>query len=602
MYNPDNPLIVQSDRTMLLEVDNSRAEACRDRLAIFCDLVKSPEHIHTYRMSPLSLWNARASGMSAEEMETTLHDFAKYDIPGNVLVDLRDYVSRYGRLKLQREGSGLILRADDPLLMLEVASNRTIQPFIRRSLDDVSIEVPLIERGRIKQALIKIGFPIEDLAGYTPGDTIPFRMRDFMVSGGLYHPRDYQTAAADTFWAGGSVQGGSGVLVLPCGAGKTIIGMEAMARAQMQTLIVVTGITAARQWKRELLDKTTLTEDQVGEYSGENKEIRPVTIATYQILTARRKPKGDEEMGKWENDPTETGSPTPFPHSPITPVSSDVTDLGKAEGFIHFGLFDRQNWGLIIYDEVHLLPAPVFRMTAEIQAKRRLGLTATLVREDGREDDVFSLIGPKKYDAPWKELEKEGWIAAATCTEVRVPMENSVRLEYAIADRRDKYRIAATNPNKDEVVWALLRKHREDNVLIIGQYLDQLGKLADSVGAPLITGKTAQREREQLYAQFKAGEWKRLVVSKVANFSIDLPDANVAIQVSGSFGSRQEEAQRLGRILRPKSDGGPAHFYTIVTRDSNDQEFSVHRQLFLTEQGYRYEIVDMEEALEWGHR
>jgi DNA excision repair protein ERCC-3 len=584
MYNPENPLIVQSDRTLLLEVDNARAEACRDRLAVFCDLVKSPEHIHTYRMSPLSLWNARAAGMTAEEMEATLQKFAKYDVPGNVIADLRDYVGRYGRLKLNRGDGALILHSDDPILMVEILHNRTVQKFARRQIDDNTIEIPLLERGRIKQALIKIGFPVEDLAGYTDGDNLSFQLRDFTVgSGALFHVRNYQRGAADAFWAGGTVQGGSGVLVLPCGAGKTIIGIETMARAQMQTLIIATGITAARQWKQELLDKTTLTEDQIGEYSGERKEIRPVTIATYQVLTSRKSRQGDRETRRQGEVDVESG------------------DLGEAEGFVHLSLFDRQNWGLIIYDEVHLLPAPVFRVTAEIQAKRRLGLTATLVREDGREDDVFSLIGPKKADIPWKELEKEGWIATAVCTEVRIPMDDKVRLEYAVAEKREKYRVASTNPRKDNVVWALVRKHRHDNVLVIGQYLDQLDKLAQALAAPLITGKTPQREREVLYAQFRTGEIKRLVVSKVANFSIDLPDANVAIQVSGTFGSRQEEAQRLGRILRPKSDGSIAHFYSLVTRDTNDQEFAVHRQLFLTEQGYRYEIVDEEDALRWGN-
>jgi len=597
VYNPENPLIVQSDRTLLLEVDNPRAEACRDRLAVFCDLVKSPEHIHTYRMTPLSLWNARAAGMTAEEMEATLHRFAKYEVPANVLTDLRDYVGRYGRLKLEREEGALILRADNPLLMLELLYNKTIQKYVLRQRDDTTIEIPLLERGRIKQALIKIGFPVEDLAGYVDGDRVEFRLRDFTLSGALFHVRDYQRAAADAFWVSGSTRGGSGVLVLPCGAGKTIIGMEVMARAQMQTLIITTSITAARQWKQELLDKTTLTEEQIGEYSGERKEIRPVTIATYQVLTARRKP-GEEVMGS-SGDGVIGNPTTRSPHHP-TPQHLNA-ELGELEGFLHLGLFDRQNWGLIIYDEVHLLPAPVFRVTAEIQAKRRLGLTATLVREDRREDDVFSLIGPKKCDIPWKELEKEGWIATALCTEIRIPMDSRVRLEYAVAERREKYRIASTNPKKEEVVWALLRRHRDDNVLIIGQYLDQLQKIADAANAPVITGQTAQREREKLYGQFKAGEIKRLVVSKVANFSIDLPDANVAIQVSGTFGSRQEEAQRLGRILRPKSDGSIAHFYTLVTRESNDQEFAVHRQLFLTEQGYRYEIVDMDEALEWGN-
>ncbi len=587
-YNPDNPLIIQSDRTILLEVDNPRAEACRDRLALFADLLKSPEHIHTYRLSPLSLWNARAAGVTADEMVATLYEFAKYDVPGNVVADLRDYVGRYGRLKLHREGGGLVLRSEDRILMVEILHNRAVQKIVSRQIGEMSVEIPLIDRGRIKQILIKIGYPIEDLAGYTPGERLQFTMRDFTPGGALYRPRDYQDAAADAFWVGGSERGGSGVLVLPCGAGKTIIGMECIARAQMQTLIVVTGITAARQWKRELLDKTTLSEDQVGEYSGENKEIKPVTIATYQILTARRRPPLSSDKSD-KSDTSDPQAPRPTPNA----------DLGEDEGFLHLGLFDKQNWGLIIYDEVHLLPAPVFRVTAEIQAKRRLGLTATLVREDGREEDVFSLIGPKKFDAPWKELEKEGWIATALCTEVRIPMADDLRLAYAVADRRDKYRISATNSQKDDVIWALLRKHSDDNVLIIGQYLDQLQKIADACGAPLITGKTALPEREKLYAEFKAGEWKRLVVSKVANFSIDLPDANVAIQVSGSFGSRQEEAQRLGRILRPKSDGGFAHFYTLVSRETVDQQFAVHRQLFLTEQGYHYEILDMDEVLTW---
>jgi len=596
MYNAQNPLVVQSDRTLLLEVDNDRAEACRDRLSIFCDLVKSPEHIHTYRMSPLSLWNARAAGMTADEMVDTLHKFAKYDVPGNVVADLRDYVGRYGRLKLHREENALVLQADDPVLMIEILHNKTVRKFVLRQRDDRTIEIPLLERGRLKQVLIKIGLPVEDLAGYTDGDQLTFRLRDFIPSSGaLFHVREYQRLAADAFWAGGSVRGGSGVLVLPCGAGKTIIGMEIMARAQMQTLIVATGITAARQWRQELLDKTTLAEDQIGEYSGERKQICPVTIATYQVLTSRKSKRGAAaRAGEGAMDRT-SGSTADSPGS----NSASGESLGEMEGFIHLSLFDKQNWGLILYDEVHLLPAPVFRVTAEIQARRRLGLTATLVREDGREDDVFSLIGPKKADIPWKELEKEGWIATAVCTEVRIPMDNSVRLEYAVAERREKYRIAATNPRKDDVVWALARKHSDDSVLIIGQYLDQLQKLADALGAPLITGKTPQREREQLYAQFRNREVNRLVVSKVANFSIDLPDANVAIQVSGTFGSRQEEAQRLGRILRPKSDGSIAHFYSLVTRDTNDQEFAVHRQLFLTEQGYHYEIVDMDEVLRW---
>ncbi|HZO89228.1 MAG TPA: DEAD/DEAH box helicase [Chthonomonadaceae bacterium] len=590
-YNPQNPLIVQSDRTVMLEVDNPRYEECRDKLAAFCELIKSPEHIHTYRLTPLSLWNARAAGMSAEEMVGVLHEYSKYDVPGNILHDIRDYVGRYGRLKLYKADGRLLLRADDNLLMTEIRHTKSIQRFLLESVDARTVEVPLLERGRIKQALLKIGFPVEDLAGYTDGEFLEMRLREVARSGKPFLPRPYQEEAASAFWAGGTAAGGSGTLVLPCGAGKTIIGMQVMAKAQMQTLIIVTGITAAHQWREELLDKTTLTPDMIGEYSGERKEIRPITIATYQVLTARRdsarrgkKGRADQaslgvEMDEWAE----------------AEFSADTPEL--AEGYIHLDLFNRQNWGLIIYDEVHLLPAPVFRITAEIQAKRRLGLTATLVREDGREDDVFSLIGPKKADVPWKVLEKQGWIATALCTEIRIPMEDSCRLEYAIADPREKFRLASVNPRKEEVIAALFERHSEDNVLVIGQYLEQLESIVQRFEAPVITGKTPQREREKIYGAFKKGEIKRLIVSKVANFSIDLPDANVAIQVSGTFGSRQEEAQRLGRILRPKSDGSMAHFYSLVTRETRDQEFATHRQLFLTEQGYRYEIVDAESLL-----
>lgn len=589
MYHPENPLIVQSDRTVLLEVDNPRYEECRDRLAAFCELIKSPEHIHMYRLTPLSLWNARAAGMTAQQMADILTEYTKYDVPGNILHDIRDYVERYGRLKLFKSDGILVLQADDNLLMTEIRHTRSLQRFLLRQVDVRTVEVPLIERGRLKQALIKIGFPVEDLAGYTDGDHLDMRLREVTRAGKPFLPRPYQDEAATAFWAGGSEAGGSGALVLPCGAGKTVIGMQVMARAQMQTLIIVTSITAARQWRDELLDKTTLTADQIGEYSGEAKEIRPVTIATYQVLTVRRdpsKPRGrraavrpaasDAEPLEWEEPGERAG-------------------VGDAvEGFINLDLFNRQNWGLIVYDEVHLLPAPVFRITAEIQARRRLGLTATLVREDGREDDVFSLIGPKKADVPWKVLEKQGWIATALCTEIRVAMDDALRLDYVVAELREKFRIASMNPRKEDVIDTLLAWHRGDNVLIIGQYLEQLASIADRYGAPIITGKTLQREREKIYSAFRAGDIKLLIVSKVANFSIDLPDANVAVQVSGTFGSRQEEAQRLGRILRPKSDGCAAHFYSLVTRETRDQEFALHRQLFLTEQGYRYEIVDAE--------
>ena len=608
-YNPNNPLIVQSDRTALLEVDNPRYEECRDQLSAFCELIKSPEHIHTYRLTPLSLWNARAAGMTAEEMTGILAEYSKYDVPGNILHDIRDYVGRYGRLKLFLRDGSLMLQAEDNLLMTEIRHNKQVQKYLLNPIDARTNEIPLLERGRIKQILTKIGFPVEDLAGYTEGDHLEMRFREITRKGKPFMPRPYQEAATASFWAGGSAAGGSGVLVLPCGAGKTSIGMDAMVRAQMHTLIIVTGITAAHQWRDEILDKTTLTADQVGEYNGERKEVRAVTIATYQVLTSRRDP--EKARAKKASKAAAAGLTDGF--GALDDLSDDQDTDGwfdpdagplkkrktaeAAEGYLNLDLFNKYNWGMIVYDEVHLLPAPVFRITAEIQAKRRLGLTATLVREDGREDDVFSLIGPKKADVPWKVLEKQGWIATAMCTEIRVPLAEELRLEYAVAEMRDKFRIASCNPTKELLIEALFNKHSGDNILIIGQYLEQLRSITERFNIPVITGKTPQKEREEIYAGFRTGEIKRLIVSKVANFSIDLPDANVAIQVSGTFGSRQEEAQRLGRILRPKTDGSTAHFYSLVTRETRDQDFATHRQLFLTEQGYRYEILDAETIL-----
>ncbi len=600
-YSPENPLIVQSDRTALLEVDNPRYEECRDQLAGFCELIKSPEHIHTYRLTPLSLWNARAAGLSAEDMVGILTEYSKYDVPGNILHDIRDYVGRYGRLKLFMQDGSLYLRADDNLLMTEIKHNKTVQKYLLNSIDARTVEITLLERGRVKQALLKLNFPVEDLAGYTQGDAMEIRLREVALSGKPFLPRPYQEDAANAFWQAGAATGGSGVLVLPCGAGKTIIGIQGMVKAQMQTLIIVTGITAAHQWRDEILDKTTLTVDMIGEYSGDRKEIRPVTIATYQVLTARRDPNKPRKGKK--GAVTEIAEPEDLVGAEDTNAWEEAAALGKdskqqSEGYLNLDLFNRQNWGLIIYDEVHLLPAPVFRITAEIQARRRLGLTATLVREDGREDDVFSLIGPKKADVPWKVLEKQGWIATAICTEIRIPLADDNRLEYAVADPREKFRLSSCNPRKEDVIAALFERHRDDNVLVIGQYLDQLESITKHFEAPVITGKTPQRERERIYDLFRRGIIKRLIVSKVANFSIDLPDANVAIQVSGTFGSRQEEAQRLGRILRPKSDGSIAHFYALVTKETRDQEFATHRQLFLTEQGYRYEIIDADKLFE----
>jgi DNA excision repair protein ERCC-3 len=553
VYRPDRPLIVQADRSLLLEVDNPLFAECRDRLAAFAELRKSPEHIHTYAITSLSLWNACSAGVTLQFVTETLEEYAKFDLPANVMTDIQDLMSRYGRIRLFRQADALTLEVDDPDLLQQIQRNTRLAPMLGPASEQHRAEIAPGDRGKLKQALLKAGLPVEDLAGYTEGATFPIELRRDQLSGGI-ELREYQVKAIDAFWANGAPSGGSGVLVLPCGAGKTVIGLGVMERASTHTLILCTGISAVRQWQRELLDKTLIPSEAIGEYSGEHKEIRPITLATYQVMTTRKKGARDE-----------------FPHIEV---------------------FMREDWGLIIYDEVHLLPAPVFRATAEIQSRRRLGLTATLVREDGNEDDVFSLIGPKKFDSPWKELEQQGWIAPAVCTEIRVPMTRDRRLEYSGAEQREKYRIAATNPTKLLALGALLERHPDDRVLVIGQYLDQLDEVADFLKAPLITGKTPNQEREKLYESFRGGGIRQLVVSKVANFAIDLPEANVAIELSGTFGSRQEEAQRLGRVLRPKADGGQAYFYGVVSHDTIDQVYSDHRQLFLTEQGYRYEIED----------
>ncbi len=570
-YDPSNPLIVQGDRSILVEVDNPKYGEARDALAPFAELEKSPEHIHTYRLSPLSLWNAAAAGMSASDMVSVLAKFSKFPLPANLGPDITEIVSRYGRVKLEKhepapdepaiEGpSPLRMICKDIPLLEELARQPKVRPLLGDRLGKDTFLIDAAFRGVLKQALIGVGYPAEDLAGYTEGEPQPMALREVTRHGLPWVVRDYQKQAGETFYAGGDVRGGSGVIVLPCGAGKTIVGISAMCMVQRKTLVLTTGITSVKQWKREILDKTDLTDDLVTEYTGETKEIGPVTLATYQILSHR-------------ND--------------------------KTEEFPHFDIFDKQDWGLIIYDEVHLLPAPVFRVTAQIQARRRLGLTATLVREDGREADVFTLIGPKKFDVPWRELEQRGWIAEATCSEVRVGLPNDhLRMEYAVAEWRDKFRIASENPAKDDVVSALLRRYSDSRVLIIGQYLSQLRQIARRFDIPLITGQTPNTEREELYRMFRTGEVRHIILSKVGNFALDLPDANVLIQVSGTFGSRQEEAQRLGRILRPKVHGEVAHFYTLVTRDTREQDFAHHRQLFLTEQGYSYQIADGAELIE----
>ncbi len=553
----EKPLIIQSDRTILLEVDNPLYEEARDALSAFAELVKSPEHFHTYRITPISLWNSASAGYTATQIIDLLRKYSRYDIPSNLVYEITETVRRYGRLKLYKSPQqDLILESDDPLLLSELLYNKAMQEFVLEKLDSRRVKVNTQFRGHLKSVLVKLGFPAEDLAGYIEGAPLHFDLRKTLSSGKPFVLRDYQIDAISAFYAGGSNRGGSGVIVLPCGAGKTIVGIGVMHKLQTHTLVLTTNTVALRQWKTELLEKTTLTEEQIGEYSGDLKEIKPVTLATYQILTHRKTKDGP---------------------------------------FLHFRLFEDGAWGLIIYDEVHLLPAPVFRATADLQAKRRLGLTATLVREDAREDEVFSLIGPKKCDIPWKVLEKQGWIAEAVCTEIRVPMLEEDRYKYVVASKSVKFQIASKNPIKISICKQILEHHKEDNVLIIGQYLDQLKIIQRNFGAPIITGQTPNRKREELYQKFRTGEIKLLIVSKVANFAIDLPDANVAIQVSGTFGSRQEEAQRLGRILRPKQSGKQAHFYTIVTRDTLDQDYALNRQLFLTEQGYQYKVISMEQ-------
>ncbi len=544
----DGPLIVQSDKTLLLDIDHSLSTECRRAIAPFAELERSPEHIHTYRLTPLGLWNARAAGHDAEQVIDTLIKYSRYAVPHSILIDVAETMSRYGRLRLEMDPvHGLILITTDTAVLEEVIRAKKIAPLLGARIDAETITVLPSQRGQIKQSLLRLGWPAEDFAGYVDGQA-----HDISLMQNGWKIRPYQELAAEGFW-----HGGSGVVVLPCGAGKTIVGAAAMAHAKATTLILVTNTIAARQWREELLKRTTLNEDEIGEYSGAKKEIRPVTIATYQVMTKK-----------------------------------------KNGVYAHLDLFDSYDWGLIIYDEVHLLPAPIFRFTADIQSRRRLGLTATLVREDGMEGEVFSLIGPKRFDVPWKEIEAQGYIAPAECIEVRVNLTETERLEYATAEPENRYRSCATTRTKRDVVQALVEKHAEDQVLVIGQYIDQLDDLSETLGAPLIKGETPIKEREVLFNQFRTGEIKCLVVSKVANFSIDLPDATIAIQVSGAFGSRQEEAQRLGRILRPKSDGRGAKFYSVISRDTIDQDFAQNRQRFLAEQGYSYKIIDADDVFQ----
>ena len=550
------PLVVQSDRTLLLEVEHADADACRIAIAPFAELERAPEHIHTYRLTPLGLWNARAAGHDAEQVVDVLLRYSRYPVPSSLLVDVAETMDRYGRLSIEKHPThGLILASTDVPVLTEVLRSAKVKGLVGARLDESSVIVHPSERGHLKQVLLKLGWPADDQAGYVDGEAHPIELdttaqpaSDSHSASASWELRPYQSQAVESFF-----HGGSGVVVLPCGAGKTIVGAAAMAKIKATTLILVTNTVAARQWRDELIKRTSLTPEEIGEYSGSRKEIRPVTIATYQVVTTKR-----EGVHR------------------------------------HLELFDARDWGLVIYDEVHLLPAPVFRMTADLQARRRLGLTATLVREDGREGDVFSLIGPKRFDAPWKDIESQGYIAPADCVEVRVTLGDAERMTYAVADAEVRYRLAATSETKSDVVEELVAKHAGVPRLVIGQYVDQLDDLAERLGAPLIKGNTTTRQREKLYQQFRDGEIDLLVVSKVANFSVDLPSAEVAIQVSGAFGSRQEEAQRLGRLLRPQ-EGKTARFYAVVARDTVDSEFAQHRQRFLAEQGYAYRIIDAED-------
>jgi len=550
------PVVVQMDGTLLLDVHHPDADAARLFLLCFAELEKSPDHFHTYRVTPLSLWNAAAAGLAAADIIGQLRSVSRYQVPQAILRMIEEAMDRYGILELRLDDGHLVLASRDEWVLTEVTRHKSIAPLIVAVRSELEVEVPLLSRGTIKVGLTRLGYPVRDLAGYAAGEPLSFALHDTNPDGSAFSLRDYQVRAADAFHQGGGLAGGSGVLTLPCGAGKTLIGLRAMELLQTSTLILAANITAARQWIRECLARTTLSEEQVAEYSGEFKETAPVTVATYQILSYHSR--------------------------------------GRDE-FPHLSLLARRNWGLIIYDEVHLLPAPVFRVTAEIQARRRLGLTATLVREDGKEHEVFSLIGPKKYDAPWRELAAQGWIASAVCTEVRVELTAQERRVYAFATVREKVRIAAEASAKEAAVTEILAAHPGEPTLVIGQYLEQLERIAERLRAPLITGSMRSRDRDALYKDFREGRVSVLVVSKVANFSIDLPDASVAVQVSGAFGSRQEEAQRLGRIMRPKASNASAHFYTIVSKDTRDQEFAHSRQRFLAEQGYEYRIVDVEE-------
>ncbi len=554
----NKPLIVQSDNTILIETESKIFEKVRDKIILFSELVKSPDYIHTYKITSLSLWNAASSGMNSEEIISIIKKYSKYSIPEIVIYEIKEQISRFGAITLVKENKDflrVIIKTD--LLFREIIANKRLKKFGLITDKENEFLLPTPNRGSFKLQMTKIGYPVADLGGYIEGAKLNINLRKRLKQNfSPFELRNYQNDAVNAFYANGSPYGGSGTIVLPCGSGKTIIGIATISKLKTETLIISTNITAIKQWKAELLDKTNIKEEDVGEYSGETKNIRPITIASYQIVTYRK---------------------------------------NKTAPFKHFSLFNERNWGLIIYDEVHLLPAPVFRVVSSLQSRRRLGLTATLIREDGLEEEVFALIGPKKFELPWKQLETTGWIAKSYCVEYRVKLKESLNIHYATSDKRGKFRIASENPSKFNVIDRILEKHTNDNILIIGQYISQLNMLKDRYHFPIITGKTPNKTREIIYNDFKNGKIKKLIVSKVANFAVDLPDANVAIQISGTFGSRQEEAQRLGRILRPKKGENIAYFYTIVTQNTIEQIYARNRQMFLIEQGYRYQTINFDE-------
>lgn len=552
--NKDAPLIVQGDGTILLDVGAKDFEEIRNFMLVFAELVKSPEYIHTYRITLVSLWNAASLNYTSKSIISFLKKYASYEVPKNIIKQIESSIEKYGRVKIIKENEKYYLISEDENIIDEILNYKAVVKYIKNEIDSNKIEINPIYRGHIKLALINIGYPVRDLAGYKEGEKYSFNIRKKLASNGEdFILRDYQKDSVDAFYANGKPEGGAGVIALPCGTGKTIVGLEVMHRIQNKTLIIVTGVTACRQWREEILDKTDISAEDIGEYNGLSKEIKPITIATYKILTYRK---------------------------------------NKESPFVHFEIFFKHNWGLIIYDEVHLLPAPIIKLTSEIQSMRRLGLTATLIREDGLEKDVFCLIGPKKFDMPWRELEEKKFIAEAYCYDIRIPLDENHRADYIISNDKIKFRIASENILKYDIVKKIIEKLKGKNILIIGQYLSQLDEMQKRTGYAIITGKTPQSERDIIYKKFKSGEIKALIVSKVANLAVDLPDANVLIQISGTFGSRQEEAQRLGRVLRPKKGENKSYFFSIITSDTKEEDFSHKRQLFLTEQGYHYELLD----------